>query len=117
LPWVHSVDTNLAVGYQLNKTSTLSVSLDVFNLFNLQAVTGRDQSFTYATVRPIEGGTTADLPTKNDAACSSTADCRYKLVDYESGQPFDPTNRNPNYGSPTSYQNPRTIRFGMRLTF
>lgn len=117
LPWVHTVDTNLAVGYQVSKNSTLSLSLDVFNLFNLQAVTSRDQSFTYATVRPIEGGAAADLPTKNEAACSSNTACRYKLVDYESGQPFDPANRNPNYGSPTSYQNPRTIRFGMRLTF
>lgn len=117
LPWVHSVDTNLAVGYRLNDASTLSVNVDVFNLFNLQAVTGRDQSFTYANVRPISGGTTTDLPTKGETACSNNADCRYKLVNYEDGTPFDPANRNPNYGSPTSYQNPRTVRIGMRLTF
>ncbi|UQA60458.1 TonB-dependent receptor [Polyangium aurulentum] len=117
LPWVHSIDSNLAVGYKVGKDSTLSVNLDVFNLFNFQAETSRDESFTYANVRPIDGGTTSDLPTKGESACPTSAGCRYKLVNYEDGSPFDPANRNPNYGSPTSYQSPRTIRMGIRLTF
>ncbi|MDC3962490.1 TonB-dependent receptor [Polyangium jinanense] len=117
LPWVHSVDSNLAVGYKVGKDSTLSVSVDVFNLFNFQAETSRDQSFTYANVRPIEGGTAADLPNKGEAACATGAGCRYKLVNLEDGSPFDPADQNPRYGSPTSYQTPRTIRMGMRLTF
>lgn len=117
LPWVHSVDSNLAVGYKVGKDSTLSVSVDVFNLFNFQAETSRDESFTYANVRPIEGGTLSDLPEKGESACAAGAGCRYKLVNFEDGSPFDPVNRNPNYGSPTSYQSPRTIRMGVRLTF
>ncbi|MDI1475960.1 TonB-dependent receptor [Polyangium sp. y55x31] len=117
LPWVHSVDSNLVVGYKVGEDSTLSVSVDVFNLFNFQAETGRDQSFTYANVRPIDGGTAADLPNKGEAACATGAGCRYKLVNFEDGSPFDPADRNPSYGSPTSYQSPRTIRMGMRLTF
>ena len=117
LPWIHSVDSNLAVGYRVGKDSTLSVSVDVFNLFNFQAETSRDQSFTYANVRPIDGGTAADLPNKDEAACATSAGCRYKLVNFEDGSPFDPANRNPNYGSPTSYQSPRTVRMGVRLTF
>ncbi|MDC0745019.1 TonB-dependent receptor domain-containing protein [Polyangium mundeleinium] len=117
LPWVHSVDSTLAVGYKVGKDSTLSVSVDVFNLFNFQAETSRNQSFTYAIVRPIDGGTAADLPNKGEAACATGAGCRYKLVNFEDGSPFDPADRNPSYGSPTSYQSPRTIRMGMRLTF
>ncbi|MDI3287471.1 TonB-dependent receptor [Polyangium sp. 15x6] len=117
LPWIHSIDSNLAIGYKISKDSTLSVNVDVFNLFNFQAETGRDQSFTYANVRPIEGGTQSDLPEKDESACATGAGCRYKLVNFADGSPFDPANRNPNYGSPTSYQAPRTIRMGVRLTF
>jgi len=117
LPWIHSVDSNLAVGYKISKDSTLSVNVDVFNLFNFQAETSRDESFTYANVRPIDGGSTTDLPEKGESACATSGACRYKLVNFEDGSPFDPANRNPNYGSPTSYQAPRTIRMGVRLTF
>ena len=67
------------------------------------------------TVR--QHGTAADLPNKGEAACATSAGCRYKLVNFEDGSPFDPADRNPNYGSPTSYQSPRTIRMGVRLTF
>ncbi|MDI1449995.1 TonB-dependent receptor [Polyangium sp. 6x1] len=116
LPWVHSVDSNLAVAYRVGKDSTLSVSLDVFNLFNFQAETSRDESFTYANVRPIEGGIPSDLPDKGETACVTSPGCRYRLVNFD-GSPFDPADRNPSYGSPTSYQSPRTIRMGMRLTF
>ncbi len=117
LPWIHSVDSNVAVGYKISKNSTLSLSLDVFNLFNLQTESSRDEVYTRANVTPLEGGTASDLPAKGEAACSGAGDCRYKLVKYEDGSPFDPADRNPNYGNPTSYQNPRTVRMGVRLTF
>jgi len=116
LPWIHSVDTNLAIGYKLGKSSTLSVTIDVFNLFNFQGETARDENFTRAPVRTIKNGSAGDLPTKSDAACASATNCSYKLMNFD-GSPFDPANINPNYGSPAAYQNPRNVRLGMRLTF
>ncbi|WP_235880096.1 TonB-dependent receptor [Polyangium aurulentum] len=107
-PWVHNIDTNVTVGYQIAKDSRLTVGLDVFNLFNLQTATSFDQEFTRANVRPIPNGTTADLPTKTSAG---------KLVNFKDGSAFDPVAQNPNYGKPTAYQTPRQVRINMRVTF
>jgi hypothetical protein len=117
LPWVHSIDANLALGYRLSSRSVLSVNVDVFNLFNFDGETGRDQLFTFASVRPIKGGEPSDLPKAGEAACATAAGCRYKLVKLADGTPFDPAARNPSYGNATAYQAPRTIRIGARLTF
>lgn len=103
LPWVHTVDTNVTVGYRLAGSSVLSVSLDVFNLFNFQEVTSRDEVYTTVAVRPIAGGKLADLPGK--------------LVDYETGQPITGDIESKNFGRPTSYQAPRQVRLGARVTF
>lgn len=116
LPWVHTIDSNISVGYRLSKASVLSVSLDVFNLFNFQAVTARDQEYTRAIVRPIEGGKMSDLPSEGEALCEAGAPCRYKLVNSD-GTPFNPKDRNPNYGNPTAYQSPRQFRIGAKVTF
>ncbi|MCA9697604.1 MAG: hypothetical protein KC431_08770, partial [Myxococcales bacterium] len=69
-----------------------------FNVANFQQVTGIDQTYTYSDVNPIEGGTIADLETHTDVY-------------------GDPIVKNPNFGNPTSYQTPRTFRFGVRLNF
>jgi hypothetical protein len=117
LPWTHTIDSNLNLGYRISKDSELTVSLSVFNLFNFQGVTAQDELFTYASVRPIIGGTLADLPKEDSDACADAEACPSKLVDFSGGTPFNPKGRNPNYGSPTSYQTPRQVRFGAKVTF
>jgi hypothetical protein len=72
---------------------------DVFNALNQQEVTTVNQLYTSDPVLPIAGGTAADL--KNLRNVSNT----------------QPVTVNPNYGQPTSYQTPLTLRFGVRARF
>ncbi|MDI1433389.1 TonB-dependent receptor [Polyangium sorediatum] len=101
LPWVHDTDVHASVGLRLAKESTLLVSLDVFNVLDLQAPIAVDQRYTQSSVRPILGGTVKDLD---------------KLVDAD-GNPFDPSLENPNFGNPTAYQPPRSFRISAKVTF
>ena len=101
LPWVHAVDLRFGVRFPLARESSALVSLDVFNVFNFQAAVARDQRFTLDGVRPIQGGTVADLD-------------RLQTSD---GLPFDARHKNPSFGDPIAYQPPRAFRFGITTTF
>src|SRR5262249_26239640 len=48
LPWTHTIDPHLGFGVRLSKDAHLQISMDIFNLFNFQAVTARDPQFTTA---------------------------------------------------------------------
>lgn len=98
LPWLFSVDPRLGYGFELSDESVLMFTMDVFNVFNFQTETARDERYTSDDVAPIEGGSEASLTS---------------LVTTGG----DPAVRNPNFGRPTEYQPPRTFRFGARLTF
>jgi hypothetical protein len=103
LPWLHRIDTRLGVTFKLTTTLTASVSVEVFNLFNFQAATAYDESYTssYVYVRPIQNGTPEDLPELRGL----------------NGELLDPGALNPNFGKPVSYQLPRSLRFGARVSF
>ncbi|EAU61874.1 protein oar [Stigmatella aurantiaca DW4/3-1] len=100
LPWVHAFDTRLAVNYRLTGDMVATVSLDVFNLLNFQAVTSQDQRYTADTVDAIVGGSADDLAGLMPRGNTS----RTVVV-------------NPNYGKPLSYQPPRSVRLGARVSF
>ncbi len=103
MPWVHNLDTHLGVGIRLAKESTVQISMDIFNLFNFQAETARDQRYTQDNVLPIGTGSS----TSNDLANLKNSD----------GSAFDKTHINPNFGNPVAYQPPRSFRFGAKVTF
>ncbi|ADO68347.1 TonB-dependent receptor [Stigmatella aurantiaca] len=98
LPWVHRVDSRLAVSWKFTREVAAQVSLDVFNLLDLKTAVTYDQHYTYAAIRPIENGTPADLAS---------------LVDVK-GRPVAV---NQNFGKPLAYQAPRSARLGMRVSF
>jgi hypothetical protein len=102
LPWTFRIDPHVGVGFRISKTSRLSLSMDIFNVFNFQEVTSVDERYTSADVRPIADGSSEDLATK---------------LTYEDGTPFDPADKNRNFGKPDRYQSPRTFRFGAKVTF
>jgi hypothetical protein len=109
--WVHSIDPHIGYSVGIGKTSRLEVSADIFNVFNFQAVTRRDETFTFTgDVPSIADGSVADLE-----GCR-TATGRCKLTD-NSGTRIDPSKLNANFGKPIAYQEPLTVRFGARLTF
>lgn len=101
LPWFHRIDTRLGVTYRLTKTLTASGGVDVFNLFNFQAATSYDEEYTSAAVLPIQDGAREDLP-------------ELRRPD---GELLGPEALNKNFGKPTTYQLPRSIRLSARLSF
>jgi hypothetical protein len=100
-PWIYTVDLSLRYQQQLSKTMALAISLDLFNLFDLQQVAGVNaggELYTADNGQPINNGSVADLR-------------HYKNND---GQPAAPYL---NFGQATSYQAPFAGRVGLRLTF
>jgi hypothetical protein len=99
LPWTASFDLRLAYGFKLDKDLGISITADVFNLFNFQSAVARDEHYTASDVRATEGGSVADLKQSD-------------------GSPFNAAmNKNPNFGNATAYQPPRIFRFGVKGTF
>jgi len=76
----------------------MAVTMDIFNVLNLQGTTGVDEIYTEADVYGLKGGTKADLD-------------QLKTVD--GGTPV----KNPNFGHDNAYQAPRVFRFGVRGEF
>lgn len=98
LPWNFSVDTNTGFRHQFGKSYALSLTMDVFNVLNLQQTIAVDETYTTGDVNPIPGGSVSDLNGLNDI--------------YD-----EPVVKNPNFGKPIAYQRPRTFRFGLRFEF
>ncbi len=113
-PWVHSIDTNITVGYQFSKTNNVTLGVDIFNLFNFQQTTGLDQTYTTADVLPCAGCSADNIPNKDGVIKTSDPT---KVLRYPDGSTFDPADVNPNWQNPTSFQTPRQIRVNARVTF
>lgn len=108
--WIHNFDLRVGYSIKLSKESTASITMDIFNLFGFQGVTSRDQSYTFTDVLPIADGSTSDLPNEKTGTPG-------KLT-HTDGTAFDvKKEKNPNFGNPTSYQDPRQFRFGAKVTF
>ncbi len=117
LPWNFTADLNLSYQYRLDKDKTFNFTLDVFNLFNFQAETARDNRYTIANVFPVPGGGPNDIPAKQTSTCVLPPAGTCKLHSADDNTAFDPANKNANYGRPIQYQPPRVFRFGVRMTF
>ncbi|HEU4408802.1 MAG TPA: TonB-dependent receptor [Polyangiaceae bacterium] len=113
LPWVHNFDVHMALGVYRSKTQSIALTADVFNLFNLQAAVARDETYTTADVNPLQGPAASNpyLPGREKKEIDPAR------LTTPSGAPFEPGQRNPNFGNPLAYQDPLTLRFGIRSTF
>ncbi len=110
-PWVNTIDSNVGVNYRIGKDQVVSFTLDVFNLFNFQTATRVDESYTFESIYPLEGGTPADLPGK---VVINTGD---READRADPVYLSEDQVNPNFGQANQYQSPRQFRFGIRYTF
>jgi hypothetical protein len=97
-PWIWNVDMNLSAGYEISDDITFEFFGQVYNLFNTLGVTTVDNRYTASTVRPLTGGTVAQLPYAQDVFGA-------------------PVLVNPNFGNATQYQAPLSAQFGARLKF
>lgn len=52
-PWAHSIDTQLVLNHRVGKGDVVSLTLDVFNLFNFQRATRVDEHYTHVAVLPL----------------------------------------------------------------
>ncbi len=109
-PWVNNIDSNIGVNYRVGKTNVVSLTVDVFNIFNFQGVTSVDQNYTFASVLPVEGGVKA-------------GDLKPEMITKINDDTLQPDGTlseddiNKNFKKPTQYQAPRQIRLGLRYTF
>jgi hypothetical protein len=97
-PFVTSLDLHVSYRRQLSKLFGLEAYWDVFNVANEQTATDVDDNYTFSVVNPIQNGSVADL------------------VNLKTTSGTQPT-INANYGQPTAYQSPLSMRFGIRLSF
>jgi len=103
-PWEFGADLQLGYRFNIDKDKTVQATVDVFNIFNLQAVTQKDQRYTASDVLPVPGGT-------------PNADGTIPGITRSDGSEFLASEINANFGRPTAYQAPRVFRFGLRTTF
>jgi len=103
-PWEFSADIQLGYRFNIGNGKTVQATVDIFNVFNFQAVTTKDNRYTASDVLPVIGG-------------SPNADGTISGLKHNDGTDFSPTEQNPNFGRPTAYQAPRVFRFGLRTTF
>jgi hypothetical protein len=123
LPWNYSADLQLGYRFNLDKDKSISVSIDVFNLFNFQGTTQIDQTYTRNAVLPVEGatrinpnGTITDLRNSDGTPFGSRRD-RTLVCNKPDSPPDLECPINPNYRNASQYQPPRVFRFGLRATF
>jgi hypothetical protein len=115
-PWVHNIDTSLALNQKLTGDYTLSLSLSEFNLFNFQQYTAVDQNFTFTRVGAVEdrSATAKDLEACRGLTPGQTCG---KVFLVGTTTPLPSEDINPNFKRPIAYQAPRSIRLGAKLSF
>jgi hypothetical protein len=112
LPWQHTIDVHLGYTLVSSKYRTLAVTCDVFNLLDFHAVTARGETYTLRDVEPITGSAA-----KNALVDRRTIDpSRIRPADGDP-RPFGAADKDRAFGAPLAYQEPLTLRFGLRTTF
>ena len=104
LPWTYSVDLRLGYTFTFSREINLTATLDIFNVFNFQKATARDQRYTTANVLPVPGKRSEeDIRTYG------------RSTDYTR---FDvDANKNLNFGNVTRTQEPTIVQLGVRASF
>jgi outer membrane receptor protein involved in Fe transport len=102
LPWTYDVDVNLGYRFSIDKDKSITVTMDVFNLLNWQALTRVNENYTQANAVGKQGGKLTDATV---------------LESDGSVRPLYREDKAANFGSPAGYQPARIFRFGIRGTF
>jgi hypothetical protein len=103
-PWVHTVDSNVRVSYRPAGGQEVSLTLEVFNLFNFQEVTRVNEHYTYASVLPLEMAVAPGALTPDMVRTTSGGQLTEGGLDKE-------------FKKPIQYQAPRQVRLGLRYAF
>jgi hypothetical protein len=124
-PWEFGADLALGYRFQIDKDKSVQATIDIFNLFNFQAVTQADQTYTRSDVLPLTTG--AKIGSDGIIPGVVKAGVAPPVASDQCGSPMEtqackdyylqPSEKNPNFGRPLAYQSPRVFRFGLRTTF
>ncbi len=98
LPWQFRIDTNFGYRKQLSKDLAISLTMTIFNVANFQQTVAIDETYTLDDVVPVAGANVSDLGNLKNADGAIIV-------------------KNPNYGRPIAFQQPRMFSFGVRLIF
>jgi outer membrane receptor protein involved in Fe transport len=114
LPWVHSVDLHGGYTFARTKDQSFSITADIFNILNFQAVTATTERYTQRSVAPITNSGQQQSPYVNGNP--KVINPSY-LSPTDGEGAFQSSDKNNAYGAPAAYQDPITFRFGVRTTF
>jgi hypothetical protein len=108
-PWRHTINAKVGVSYRITKSNVVGFTTDVFNMFNFQAATSVDETFSTAEILPVvvtgtKTGQESICIAGNNAQCYQTS-------------PINPNLINPNFKRPNGYQTPISVRFGLTFSF
>lgn len=109
LEWTFNADLHGGFTFQPIKGQEVEITIDIFNVLNLQPVTIVDETYTSADVNPL-------LNCQADKEDSCTAKDLAKVTQAD-GTALGDQQVNPNLGNPEAYQTPRQVRFGLRWSF
>ena len=115
LPWVHRVDLRMGYTFFRTKNQTFAVTADIFNIFNFQAITATTERYTLRSVQAITDPAQQANPYVNGNP--KVINPAYLIPTDQQGDFGAPGDRNNAYGAPASYQDPITVRFGVKTTF
>lgn len=112
-PWVHSFDLHVGYTFFESKDRSLQFALDIFNLFNFQAVTKTSERYTTRDVLPITGSA-ANSPFVNGDKKTIRPEI---IMPSDGGAAFQNSDKNLPFGAPIAYQDPFTLRFSVKGAF
>jgi Carboxypeptidase regulatory-like domain len=121
-PVVTNLDLKGGVTYTITPPYKVQFTVDVFNILNQQTATSLDQNWTFGSsatsaAQVAIGGQcgSRNAVSKSNPISAALADC--PDLQYLKGNSGNPVTINTNFGRPTAYQVPLSVRFGLELTF
>lgn len=117
-PFIHTVSLRGGLTWKVSKEQSIQVTLDLFNLLNLQEATAVSQQLSNAQVVPAN---IADGKDPATAAClaGNSPTCQ-SILQKKAGAatvPVSTNDLNANFKQPTAYQAPFSMKLGVRLFF
>ncbi len=123
-PWLHQINGKLVGTARINAENAVQLSVDIFNMFNFDGVEEVDQRFSNADIQPYKPQMNED---PQAAACINGANgaCATQLRKYQvddagnvtGTSPVYQSDYNPNFKRVKQYQQPLTVRIGLKVTF
>ncbi len=116
-PWTHNVNLRAGVTWRISKDHALQFSVDVFNLLNLQEATEVSQELSTRVIVPANAAPGKEA----EAAClaQNNPSCVSVLKKSVNGtlSPVTTADLNSNFKQATAYQQPLSVRLGLKFSF